>query len=217
MSSSASARFLSIATAKGKALGKSESSDQVRLRDLEDEALMARLQAGELGALEALYDRYAGLLLGISTRLLRNPTEAEDVVQETFFYLFRKHSAFKISKGSVRSWLVMVTYSRALDCCRQLKNRYQFNDGDPRRSVLNIIASSDHGPEKLGELSYWRSLLLEAFLDLSVEQRDTLRMHFFEGYTLLEISQKVGHPLGNIRNYYYRGLERLRKRLLKEQ
>lgn len=176
---------------------------------------MARLQAGDLAGLEALYDRYAGLLLGISTRLLRNPTEAEDIVQETFFYLFRKHGSFEISKGSVRSWLVMVAYSKALDCCRQFKNRYQMNDADPRRSVLNIVTSSDRGPEKLCELSYWRSLLLEAFLDLSVEQRDTLRMHFFEGYTLLEISQKVGHPLGNIRNYYYRGLERLRKRLSK--
>ena len=48
---------------------------------------------------------------------------------------------------------------------------------------------------------------------LSADQRETLRLHFFEGYTLLEISEIMGQPHGNIRNHYYRGLTQLRKRM----
>jgi RNA polymerase sigma-70 factor (ECF subfamily) len=48
---------------------------------------------------------------------------------------------------------------------------------------------------------------------LSEDQRETLRLYFFEGYTLAEISEKLGQPRGNIRNHYYRGLSRLRKQM----
>lgn len=212
---SASARFLSVSAAKDKTLEKSEPSGQVCLHELEDEQLMARLQAGELTALEVLYDRYAGLLLGIGTRMLRNTTDAEDVVQEAFLYVFRNSSSFKNYKGSVRSWVIMVTYSRVLNRCRQLKARNQFSNNASDQSALNVVASSGTDPERLCDLSYWRSRFLEALLELSAEQRDTLRMYFFEGYTLIEISQELCHPIGSIRNYYYRGLERLRKQLLR--
>lgn len=48
---------------------------------------------------------------------------------------------------------------------------------------------------------------------LSVDQRETLRLHFFEGYTLLEISRKLGQPLGNVRHHYYRALDKLREEM----
>jgi RNA polymerase sigma-70 factor (ECF subfamily) len=48
---------------------------------------------------------------------------------------------------------------------------------------------------------------------LSDDQRETLRLHFFEGYTLAEISQQLGQPLGNVRHHYYRALEKLRKQM----
>jgi RNA polymerase sigma-70 factor (ECF subfamily) len=52
--------------------------------------------------------------------------------------------------------------------------------------------------------------LQHALGDLSEEQRTTLRLHFFEGFTINEISEKLGQSRVNVRNYYYRGLERLR-------
>jgi RNA polymerase sigma-70 factor (ECF subfamily) len=52
--------------------------------------------------------------------------------------------------------------------------------------------------------------LRRAFDDLSEEQRMTLELHFFEGFTINEISERMGKPPGNVRHYYYRGLERLR-------
>lgn len=212
MSSSASARPLSvIASTKDSASQEAVPSSSVPLRELADDAVMSRLQAGEVAALEVLYDRYAGLLLGLGARILRNSTEAEDLVQEVFLYLFRKNHIFDLSKGNVRSWLVQVTYSRAFNRYKQLKSQSYYDQGNGECPSRTLADDTILSPEEIGETSYWRDHLLEAFRELTAEQRETLQLFFFEGYTLLEISQRVGHSFGNVRNHYYRGLERLRK------
>jgi RNA polymerase sigma-70 factor (ECF subfamily) len=174
---------------------------------------MSRFQAGELAALEVIYDRYAGLLLGIGRKLLRDASDAEDLVHDVFLYLFRKKQLFDPSRGSVRSWLIMATYSRAFNHHRYLKSRKVQVSEDLENSqsagVDNSIRREDH-PE---DLFHWRSVFLQAFQELPEEQRQTLHLHFFEGYTLLEISQKLGHSFGNVRHYYYRGIDRLKQHL----
>src|SRR5438132_11932796 len=101
----------------------SARSPEASLRDLEDAVLMAQLQKGDLQALELLYDRYCGVILGVGSRLLRDAAEAEDLVQEVFLYLFRKSHVFSISKSSVGSWLIQVAYARAFDRRKWLRRR----------------------------------------------------------------------------------------------
>ena len=214
MSSSASARPLPvIAATKDSALRETTPLAQLPINQLTDDAVMSRFQGGELAALEVLYDRYAGLLLGIARRLLQDATEAEDLVHDVFVYLFRKNHLFDASRGTVRSWLVMVTYSRAFNHRRYLKSRFFHAREDFEDSRFSSPDNSTAGPEDAGELFYWRSVLLQAFEELPEEQRQTLHLHFFEGYTLLEISHKLGHSFGNVRHYYYRGIDRLKKYL----
>jgi RNA polymerase sigma-70 factor (ECF subfamily) len=174
---------------------------------------MLRLQDGDLGALDILYERYSRLLLGIGSQILRDKAEAEDLVQEVFLYLFRKNKAFDLSKGTVRSWLVGATYSRAFNRYKYLKNEILHVQSSCEVARGNGSNYSAGERDELGELLYWRSLLRQFFLELPEEQRLTLELHFFEGYTLTEISKKTGHSLGNVRHYCYRGLERLRKSL----
>ena len=64
------------------------------------------------------------------------------------------------------------------------------------------------------EAVFGRNGLGKVLEDLSEDQRETLRLHFFEGYTLAEISEKLGQPRGNVRHHYYRGLDKLRKEML---
>jgi len=211
-SSSASAGPFPIAASKKEATPEHAAQPgSIPLNELADDVVMSRLQAGEVAALEVLYDRYARLLLGLGARILRNSTEAEDVVQEVFLYLFRKNHFFDLSKGNVRSWLVQVTYSRAFNRYHYLKSRSYYDRGNDECQKRSLADDKMLSPEEIREMSYWRGHLLEAFRELTTEQRETLQLFFFEGYTLLEISQKTGHSFGNIRNHYYRGLERLRK------
>jgi RNA polymerase sigma-70 factor (ECF subfamily) len=64
--------------------------------------------------------------------------------------------------------------------------------------------------EYSAEAVFGRNGLENILNSLSVDQRETLRLHFFEGYTLAEVSEKLGQPLGNVRHHYYRGLNKLR-------
>jgi RNA polymerase sigma-70 factor (ECF subfamily) len=117
------------------------------------------------------------------------------------------------SKASVRSWIVQMTYQRAIDRRRYLQSRHFYTHLD--LDGAQDLADSSEGREE-GEL--WTHLVGNAtiggLLDgLSQDQRDTIVLYFFEGYAFAEIAQKLNQSLGNIRNHYYRGLERLRKQM----
>src|SRR6202030_4815746 len=88
-----------------------------------DEELMLRLQSNDASALEILFDRYARLVLSIARGVVRDNGEAEDVVQEAFFYLYKKSLLFDGSKGSVKSWIAQIALHRALDRKSHLDRR----------------------------------------------------------------------------------------------
>lgn len=183
------------------------------LRSLDDYALMERVQSGSIGAFEVIYQRYAPLLLGVGTQLLRDKFEAEDIVHDVFFYVFRRSHIFNAAKGNVRSWLVQVTYSRAFNRVKW-RRLHGSNEESSRRIVSDLINETMNDPEQLTELSFWRDILFQAMQTLSNEQRTTLKLFYFGGYTLEEISRIMTRPLGNVRHYYYRGLCRLRQSVI---
>jgi len=176
-----------------------------------DEAVMRRVQEGDTQAIGLLYDRYARLVLSIGLRILRDPSEAQELVQDVFLYVFQKRLDFDGSKGSLRSWLVQISYSRAFNKREYLALR-RFYDYCHIDEVLESV-SSDFSAERLELANELRDLLEGAFQRLSQQQKTTLEMFFYEGYSLREISVRLNETLGNTRNHYYRGLEKLRELL----
>ena len=181
--------------------------------DITDELLLARLANGDSEALGCLFRRYATLVHGIGRRILRHSAEAEDLVQDLFLFIHRKCVIFDSSKSSARSWIVQMTYHRAIERRRFLATRHFYAFGKSQSSVERVAAVSasecDYSPEGV----FGRNGFDKVIESLSEDQRKTLRLYFFEGYTLAEISEKLGQPRGNIRNHYYRALSRLRKQL----
>jgi RNA polymerase sigma-70 factor (ECF subfamily) len=179
-----------------------------------DESLVARVSTGDDDALGTLFERYARLTRSVAVRILRDAAEAEDLVQELFLYIQRKCGIFDSSKSTARSWIVQMAYHRALDRRRYLKSREfyakPFLQTDSVQAVGRPTDESDYSAEAV----FGRNGLDKIVNSLSADQRETLRLHFFEGYTLLEVSEKLGQPLGNVRHHYYRALDRLRKEML---
>ena len=83
---------------------------------------MASLKSRETGALEVLFGRYSRLVSGIAFRIVRDYSEAEDVVQEAFFYIYQKSSLFDPAKGGAKAWIVQVAYTQAFLRRRHLKS-----------------------------------------------------------------------------------------------
>jgi RNA polymerase sigma-70 factor, ECF subfamily len=198
--------------------GATQLSSSVQSHDpsqLTDEVLITSLSSSNGAELSELFKRYARLVRSVGHKVLRVKFEAEDLVQETFLYIHRKHSLFDPSKGCGRSWILQVAYTQAFLRRRVLKSQGFYLPGSSdRRSDHDCVTQAaqdyDCSVEGLFGRNGWKKIVDE----LTVDQRATLRLHFFEGYTFPEIAEKLGQSYANIRNHHYRGLERLRRHLV---
>jgi RNA polymerase sigma-70 factor (ECF subfamily) len=201
---------------KSKVLANSASSQRISAAEPEfsDGALLIKVCDGDRDCLSLLFRRYAHLVRNVGERILRDKTEAEDLVQEVFLYIHRKSSIFDSSKGSASSWIVQVAYTQALLRRRRLKAQGFYLSGitdkpDECGQANNKGADYDHTVEGLFGRNGWKKIVE----DLTPDQRDTFRLHFFEGYTFTEIAEKLGQSHANVRNHHYRGIEKLRRHL----
>jgi RNA polymerase sigma-70 factor (ECF subfamily) len=196
-----------------------ERADQAPAQELPvserttDEDLMLRLRQGNLEALSHLYRRYARLVMSICLRIVRDPSEAEDLVQDVFVLLHQKRNLFDASKGSARSWLVQVTYHQAFNRRDHLKARRYYGQLPLNHAAAQMQTLLTAGSGS-GDMFYWSSKLERALSELTPEQHLVLQLYYFEGYTVEEISKKMGHSTGNVRNHLYRGLEQMRRSIV---
>jgi RNA polymerase sigma-70 factor, ECF subfamily len=183
-----------------------------------DETLIARVQADDNEALGLLFRRYARLVWSVGRRILRNNEEADDLLQDVFLFVQRKAAAFESSKGTIRSFIVHITYQRAISRRRYLACRHFYSSKNIEEfTVDRIPAPRELLYDESLEAHLGRDGLQRALADLSAEQRETLRLYFFEGYSLEEIAVHIGQSNGNVRHYYYRGLEKLRRQMPKKE
>jgi RNA polymerase sigma-70 factor (ECF subfamily) len=213
-STAMSAKLFAPSICENKAwISRSTQNDQDIQRP-PDEALLRSVQQGDREALGCLFRRYARAIHGIGHRILRDTAEAEDLVQEVFVYVHRKRSLYDCSKGTARSWIFQIAYTQAFLRRRRLKSLGFYAGGvaDALRETelrTESGAAYDQSVEGLFGRNGWKKIVE----GLTEDQRETLRLHFFEGYTFTEIAEKLGQSFANIRNHHYRGLEKIRKYL----
>ena len=182
-----------------------------------DEELLAALRAGHSEALGALFQRYGKAVRSIGIRILKDLAEAEDLVQDLFLFLQKNCAVFDRTKSSAHSWIIQMAYHRAIERRRYLAVRkfYSRVEVDDRSHALVGIPTSE--TDYSAEAVFGRNGINKVLGALSRDQKETLRLHFFEGYTFAEIAEKLGQPVGNVRHHYYRGLDRLRKQMLPDK
>jgi len=170
-----------------------------------NEQLLAMISGGQKEALAVLFRRHARAVRNVAYRILRDETEADDLLQELFLFLFKKAHLFNAERSSAVSWIIQMAYHRAIDRRRYLEVRHHYDSQQLHEEQL----LTNDGQVGLNELA--GTVLLNSLRrELSAEQRRILELHFFEGYSFREIADKTGLTMGNVRNHYYRGMERLR-------
>jgi RNA polymerase sigma-70 factor, ECF subfamily len=214
MSSSVTAGLRALRLAREKEKDEAPPSDSpANVNAHGDELLMVRLQNGDQEALGCLFQRYVRIVRSVATRILRDTAEADDLTQDLFLFIQRKCAIFDSSKSSAGSWVIQMAYQRAIERRRRLATRHFYKREDLQSSAGHMVGipttEHDYSPEAV----FGRNGLEKLLAALSEDQRETLRLFFFEGYTLAEIGAKIGQPLGNVRNHYYRGLDKLRKQM----
>ena len=195
------------------------NASTLKISEISDELLLEQVRDGAKDALAFLFRRHARSVRNVAYRILRNEAEADDLVQEVFLFIFRKAALFDVAGGAARSWIFQVAYHRAFDRRRYLTYRNFYSIKELEDTAFRL---ADHRKELLfHELSiegiFGKELTARFNARLTAEQRETIQLFFFEGYALKEIAELTGRSLVNVRNHYYRGLERLRKYVLPEK
>jgi RNA polymerase sigma-70 factor, ECF subfamily len=176
-----------------------------------DEILINLIETGNRDALGLLFRRYARVIRRVALRVLKDHSEADDLLQDVFILIHRLSGKFDSSKTSAQFWILQMTYRRAISRRRYLTSRHFYTQVEldegaiPARDSGSTHSEGSVG-QRLAELDLQRM-----FGSLSEDQQKTLRLHFIEGYTLDEIATTLGQTKRNIRNHSFRGLERLRK------
>ena len=181
------------------------SSTRASPDNLSDEVLLKKVGNGSKDALALLFRRHQRAVFNVAWRILKDASEAEDLRQEVFLFLFQKAGLFDAGKGSASSWIMQIAYHRALNRRKYLDFRQHYNVQELNEERLHAANGQSSTDQIAG-----RALLNRLREHLSAEQQQTLELHFFEGYGFREIAEKTGQTFGNVRNHYYRGLERLR-------
>lgn len=192
-----------------------EASAAGRLSGISDEQLMEQVRNGAKEALGALFRRYARAVRNIACRILRDEAEADDLVQEVFLFIFRKAALFDPARGSVGSWLVQVAWHRSIDRRRYLAARNFYTSLELEDDLLES-GNSRRRPvfyEESMEGSLGRDTLRRIDESLTEDQRRVIHLCFFEGHTVGEIAALLGQTPGNVRNHYYRALEKMRREI----
>lgn len=168
-----------------------------------DEALIAGIAVGARDAFVAFYDRHAPKILGWLIRLLGNQSEAEDILQETFWQSWETASSYDPDRAKPAAWLMMIARSRAYDHLRRKRRR----ESTQQEQVVLPLRGSIEELES-------RQLTRCALDQLPDDQRSAIGMAFYFGLSHQQIAERQDIPLGTVKTRIRRGMQTMRAFLL---
>jgi RNA polymerase sigma-70 factor, ECF subfamily len=181
------------------------------VKEWSDEQLIAQVARGDTAAYEVLYDRYSSMVMGLALRITGDRSLAEEVVQETFWRVWRKAEMFQTQRGAFTSWFFGITRNLSIDVLRRQKTQVQ-----PVEEAEQIIEQAPDPSLDVAEAAWVRQKhqqMRTAIANLPKDQRSVIEMAYFRGMTRQEIARITGEPLGTIHTRARLAIQKLRDEL----
>jgi RNA polymerase sigma-70 factor (ECF subfamily) len=184
------------------------------VKEFGDDQLMSGVVRREAAALEALYDRYAAVVMGVALRITSDRAAAEDIVQETFLRVWRNAATYDRQRGVFLGWLIRIARNLAIDLHRQAAGR------DSKRSQPETLDAVDEPPDPDADvvenawLSFKSQQVRAALITLPAAQRQVIELAYYKGMTRQEIAEATGEALGTVHTRARLGLQKLREELI---
>jgi RNA polymerase sigma factor (sigma-70 family) len=169
----------------------------------DEHELGVRFATGDDEALAVAYERWAGLVHGLSVRALGNGTDAEDVTQQVFVSAWTGRNAFDPARGALPAWLVGIARHRIADALARRSREARVLAG-----LLGAPAEETVDPD-----ADTRVLLLDELSRIGQPQRGIVELAYFHDLTHEQIAVRTGLPLGTVKSHIRRTLIRLRDSL----
>lgn len=178
-----------------------------------DALLVTRVRAGDDSALAAVYDEHAGLVYGLARRVTRDEELARDIAQEVFTYFWENPDRVDLGRGTLRAYLSVLAHRRAVDEVRRREAR-------SRAEIASALPEEEDGPEAqvVAETARsWRGKRVSELLGtLPAEQREAVRLAYYEGLTYVQVANSLGIPEGTAKYRLRAALAKLRTLLTDE-
>ena len=159
-----------------------------------EQALVNELKEGNEQAIAQLYQMYAGSLLNIIVRIVKYDEVAEDILQDTFMKIWKSIAQYDASKGRLFTWMANLAKNTAID---QVRSKYYTNavkTDDISDCSIDILDQRNHtlyNPDVIGMKQLMRNL--------KPDQKHILDLIYFEGYTHVEVADRLNMPLGTVK------------------
>ena len=171
-----------------------------------DIALLSRVIARDGRAIGELYDRHSRLLHGLILRILRDRSEAEEVLQEVFVQVWTRADTYNVELGAPVAWLVRIARNRAID-------RLRSNNVRARTAEATPLPPPVETPEARAVMSEQQRAVARALDALPLEQRQLIELAYFQGLTQSELAERFQLPLGTVKTRVRTGMMTLRREL----
>ncbi len=167
--------------------------------------ILVAAAAGDQQAFGELYRRTSSKLFGVCLRMLRDRSEAEDVLQEVYTTVWRRAGSFDASRASAITWLVTMARNKSIDRLRQHRETL-LDEPDS----FDRADESQPSPAQQAELSQARQRLEQCLDGLEPTQKSAVREAFFSGTTYMDLAERAKVPLGTMKSWIRRSLIRLK-------
>jgi RNA polymerase sigma factor (sigma-70 family) len=184
----------------------------IDLSDVRDQELVTRIRGGDEEAFRGLFRRYAPNAMALARRVVRQPSLAEEIVQEAFLALWRNPTGYDQERGSVRSWLLGTVHHRAVDAVRREESQRRRAES----AVSVDVAQPDISEDVAAELDApeERRAVRTALDELPPGQRQVIELMYFDGLSQSTIAERLSLPLGTVKSRSLLGMRRLRAALV---
>jgi RNA polymerase sigma-70 factor (ECF subfamily) len=160
-----------------------------------DKDLLSRVASGDHQALKALYGQVSDRAMSIALRVVKDRSEAEDVVQEAFVEVWKRANQFDASRGGAAAWVITIARNRAIDRVRAKGSSARTIQG----AASEPAAPPAPAPLEIAEQRRDRDRVLDALGRLPAEQRRAVELAYFDGLTQSEIASETKEALGTVK------------------
>jgi len=172
------------------------------------ETLIRQMAAGDREAFGSFYDRYASLVYPLIVRIVRDRSDAADVLQDVFWEAWQSAASYDPRRGTPEAWMITRARTRAIDRVRAVRRRGETFVMPVEEGIAAepAIAGGD-----AAERAEDRGIIQGALGQLSLAQREVIELAYYAGLTQTEIAERLKQPLGTVKTRIRLGLERLRE------